>query len=563
MVENPMWILLFDIVILLAGCLVLGGLFARWGRQSPLVGYLLAGMLLGGPGSLQVVQSAKEIEAIAELGVTLLLFSLGLEFSMERLRRLGLRATVGGVTQVVVTLALGAGVAMLFGRSVPEAVAVGAMVSLSSTAVVLRLLMDRAEVDTLHGRNCVAVLLSQDLAVVPLAVLITLLGGGGTDVYMQLGRTLALACGLVLLLYVLINKLAVAALGALTLDANRELSIVLAMVTGLGSAWAAHAVGLSPALGAFVAGMFLGSSPFATQIRADVSSLRVVLLTLFFGAAGMVADPVWIFQHWYLVLALTLLLVAGKTAITWGLFRALGDAAPVAAASGLCLAQIGEFAFVLGKVGQQAGVVSGETYLVLVSVTIVTLVLSPYLVPAAPRLGTRLANLWPGTAGPPYAPTADAALHPDIVVLGFGPAGQVAAQAFVGSTLRVLVVDLNAEGVRRARAQGLQAHVGDATQFDVLEHAHIRSAKAVVITIPHHESALRILETVRTIAPHAHTVVRSRYQRHTRLFVAAGAHAVVGDEEESGASLGRHLSTWLEGRTRDDTPNPARAEETA
>lgn len=303
--------------------------------------------------------------------------------------------------------------------------------------------------------------------------------------------------------------------------------------------------------------MFLGSSPFATQIRADVSSLRVLLLTLFFGAAGMVADPIWIFQHWYLVLGATVLLVAGKTAITWGLFRALGEAGPVAAASGLCLAQIGEFAFVLGTVGQQAGVVSGETYVFVVSVAIVTLVLSPYMVPAAPRLGARLAGLRPGAAPPADGAAADAAPHPDVVILGFGPAGQVASRAFVGGDLQVLVVDLNTDGVRRAHEMGLQAHVGNAMQFEVLEHAHIRSAKAVVITIPHHDSALRILECVRTIAPNAHTVIRSRYQRHTSLFITAGADTVIGDEEEAGASLGRHLSTWLAARSADDRSDSA------
>ena len=319
-----LWTLLGDIVVLLAASLLLGGLLSRFG-QSPLVGYLIAGMLLGGPGSLHVVGSEEEIEAIAELGVALLLFSLGLEFSIQRLKKLGVRPLIGGVVQVVLTVAIGAAAAFLFGLKATESIAFGAMISLSSTAVVLRMLMERAELEMPHGRNSLAVLLTQDMAVVPLAILMALLAGGGaaSEVVWDVGKLLLMAATLVLGLF-LLNKIAVVVLGTLTLHRNRELTVIFAVVTGLGSAWAAHVAGLSPALGAFVAGMLLGSSVFATQVRADVSSLRVVLLTLFFGAAGMVADPIWILQNWHVVAAVTLLVTIGKLAIIWVIFSSVG-----------------------------------------------------------------------------------------------------------------------------------------------------------------------------------------------------------------------------------------------
>jgi CPA2 family monovalent cation:H+ antiporter-2 len=420
------------------------------------------------------------------------------------------------------------------------------MVSLSSTAVVLRVLLERAESDSVHGRACVAILLVQDMAVVPLAMLMAMLVGGesATDVAVNAGRVVLLAAGLVIVLYVIVDMLAVRVLKRLTLDQNRELSMLLAVVTGLGSACAAHYVHVSPALGAFVAGMFLGSSPFATQIRSDVSPLRIVLLTLFFGAAGMVADPVWIFHNLPVVLGVSLGLMLGKTAVMWVILQGLGRTAPIAAASGIALSQIGEFAFVLGSIGRAGGVVSDETYRLIVSVAIVTLIVSPVLIPFAPSLGMRLASWLPGAR--PYAREEGAgeANSPDVVIVGFGPAGQIAANVFVGQPERVLVIDLNKEGVQKARELGFDGHVGDATQFDVLSHIPISSAKAVVITVPHHGTAMRILEHVRSLAPHTHLVVRSRHQRESADLTKAGADTVIGDEEQVGDMLGRHLSEW-------------------
>lgn len=539
-----LWTILGDIVILLAASLLLGGVASRLGL-SPLVGYLLAGMVLGGPGSIGAVKSEEDIEAIAELGVALLLFSLGLEFSLERLKQLGAKPLMGGGLQVAITMLVGAVCALPFGLSPKQALAFGVMISLSSTAVVLRMLMERAELDMPHGRNSLAILLTQDMAVVPLAIIMTLLAGGGgaVGVVTQVVKLLVTAGALVVGL-LLLNLVAVRALGTLTLLRNRELTVLLAVVTGLGATWAAHAAGISPALGAFIAGMLLGASPFATQIRADVSSLRVVLLTLFFGAAGMVADPIWIVQNWYIVAGVTALVIIGKMAVIWAIFRSLGHTSRVAAATGLCLAQIGEFAFVLGKIGTSNGVVSEELFSLVVSVTIVSFFLSAWLVPAAPRFGNFIATRFgKGTTLPEGAAPSEHA--PDVVIIGFGPAGEIASLPFVDREKRVVVVELNREGVRKAQQLGFDGHIGDATQTDVLEHAHLTQAKAVVITVPHHRSAMTILAHVRQHAPHAHVVVRSRYQLHVDELLKAGAHIVVGDEQEVGEALAKHLREWL------------------
>jgi CPA2 family monovalent cation:H+ antiporter-2 len=290
--------------------------------------------------------------------------------------------------------------------------------------------------------------------------------------------------------------------------------------------------------------MLLGSSAFATQVRADVSSLRVVLLTLFFGAAGMVADPLWIIQHWHIVAAFSVLLVLGKVVIIWGIFQALGHRPRVASATGLCLAQVGEFAFVLGSIGRASGVVSEDLYALVVSLTIVSFILSAVLVPLAPAFGNRIAKIMKRPNQ--ETPTDEAQLEPaqDVIIIGFGPAGQIAAREFIDGKTRVAVIDLNQEGVRKAQKLGFHGEVGDATQSEVLDHINLTEAKAIVITIPHHKSAMTILETVRQKAPHIQTFVRSRYQMHTDDFMNAGAHVVVGDEEQVGEKLAEHLRRW-------------------
>lgn len=543
------WQLLLDIVTLLAAALVLGAICARL-RQSALIGYLLAGTLLG-PNALNVVKSEKAVESIAELGVALLLFGLGLEFSWRRLKGLGGRTLMAGALQVVITAIVAAGAAMILRLPWRESIVVGAMVSLSSTACVLRVLMDRAEIETVHGRNSLAVLLVQDMAVVPLAIIISVLGGEGGfgDAMLHLGRISLGAVGLIVALYLLLNKLAVWLMGTATMARNRELTILLAVVIGLGSAYAAHAAGLSPALGAFVAGMCLGGSPFATQVRADVSSLRTVLLTLFFGAAGMLGDPQWIAGNWHVVALLMVAIVLGKGAIIHAIFRRIGHSHLNAAATGLCLAQVGEFAFVLGGMGKAAGILSDDVFLAIISATIATLFLSPYFVRFAPWVGMfverHMPSRWRVQPGALKRDAPDAAdiehPQPDVVIIGFGPAGQAVGESVFNTGVKVLVLDQNPQAKQTCRQFGFEYQIGDASQHEVLAESGVGHARVVVIALPAPAVVRTVLAEVRQLAPQAQIIVRSRYHIHQWGFWLDGAHVVVDEEFEVGRRMARHV----------------------
>lgn len=542
------WDMLLQVILLLLACLAGGSLMARLG-QSPLAGYLLAGMIVGGPGSLGMVQAEKQIDGIAELGVALLLFSLGLEFSWQRLVGLGAARLLSGFGQVVLTLVVVAAGSMLIGMSFRTAIVAGAMISLSSTAAVLRVLMERGELDSATGRNALAILLVQDMAVVPLAILIPLLGSGGEPsvILRSVLMVSVAAVAVVGTLHVVLNQLAVRAWKSAPVARNRELSVLLAVIVGLGATWAAHAVGVSPALGAFVAGMFLGNSQFALQVRADVSSLRMILLTLFFGAVGMVADPIWMLKHLPQIAGFVFVILAVKTSVIWLLLWRTGQPGPIALASGLTLSQIGEFSFVLGGEAKSVGLLTDETYASLVSAAIVSLLATPWLIRAAPRLAERLTPrrriVAAGTAG--HVDESHAGPPIEVLVIGFGPAGRGAVSQLLTERSRIAIVELSPDGAAAAAAQGFHVIVGDATSPDVLEHLPLATIRTVVISLPSRQDSLTILNHVRTLMPHATTIVRSRYQLFMRDFEQAGADIVVGDESEVGASFARVVAESL------------------
>jgi CPA2 family monovalent cation:H+ antiporter-2 len=526
------WNMLLQIILLLLACLLAGSLMAYL-KQSPIVGYLLAGMVMGGPGSMALVQAKPQIESIAELGVALLLFSLGLEFSWKRVLSLGKMTLLCGAAQVVLTLLVVAICCRTFGLAVASSVAVGAMLCLSSTAAVLRVLVDRGEIDSHFGRNSLAVLLVQDMAVVPLAILIPLLSEGGEPaaVASRIGGILLAAFVIIGGLYFLMNYVAVRALQSASFGKNREFTVLLSIIIGLGATWAAHAAKLSPALGAFVAGMFLGNSRFAAQVRADVSSLRIILLTLFFGAVGMIADPVWMFKNLPTVLSLAALVLVGKAAIIWILFRLFGQGSGVSVATGLSLCQVGEFAFVLGSEARNGQLLTDTQYSAIVSASIVTLMVTPWLITFAPR-----ASAWINRrhSSGKSRDQSEAAAHPDceILVIGFGPAGRGAVRGLQDMRDRVLVIDLSPAGIASAESLGFRAIIGDAASAEVLEHLHLEHVRVVAITLPSRSDALAILSLVRTLAPQATKIVRSRYQLYMSEFLEAGADIVLGDEEE-------------------------------
>ena len=522
------WAVLVDLGILLLAALVLGAVAERL-RQSAIVGFLLGGMLLG-PNALQWVRSESEVEMLAELGVALLLFAIGLEFSWRRLRRMGSTGLKGGVVQVLATTGVAAAVSLLVGQPGRASIALGAIIALSSTASVLHVLRSRAELDSVHGGYALATLLVQDLAVVPLVLLVSVLADGGSamTIAQHVGKTFVLGGVVVAGLYVVFNHLAPRVLRFGPMYGNRELSVLLAITSGLGSTILAHEAGLSPALGAFVAGLLLGESPFAVQIRADVSSLRTLFVTVFFSSIGMLGDPGWMLANAGLLLGTVLVIVIGKSLVAWGALRLFGATAVSALAAGVCLGQIGEFSFILCEIARGT-LISNDVFQLLVSSTVVTMLLTPYLVASSQKLAARLvgANASADPSGQGRSPRPD---PPHVVVIGFGPAGRVLAEQLRDHHARVAVIDLNPHLVADARRLGFEALLGDAEHEDVLRHSNVQTAAVVAVTVPNPKTTIQIVRLLGGMVPKPFIVARSRYNLYLPELEDAGA-TVAHDEE--------------------------------
>ena len=543
-----LWTVLLDILILLTAALVLGSLFERFG-QSAILGYLLAGAFLG-PNALDLLPSHVAVTAMAELGVALLLFTIGLEFSWRRLRSLGPVALGGGTLQLLLTGAVTASVGLALGLGARQSLAVGAIIGLSSTAAVVRLLVSRAEIDAVYGRNAVGILLLQDIALVPMVLMVTALGGEGS--LLQIGGALGRALGLAILfvgaLHLLLNHAVPLLLGSSLAARNRDLPVLLAIVIGVGAAWGSHRLGFSPALGAFVAGMLLAESPFATQVRADIVPLHILFVTMFFSSIGMLTNPAWMAQNWTLLAAVVAAVVLGKAAVTSGVVLLFRYPLGQSLATGTCLAQVGEFSLVIAGVARGTQLIDVDMFELIVATVAITLFLTPYLTMLAPRLATAVGkwSVRPPTETRDGAPEQPAIARDHVVIVGFGPAGQRVAEMLMGlEQCQILVVDTNPRSADHARSYGLRTYLADATREEVLESVQVRTARAVVVTVPDPATARLVVEQVRSLSPDTFIVVRARYHVHRWQLTVAGAHVVIDEEQEVGLRIAAEVRKKL------------------
>jgi monovalent cation:H+ antiporter-2, CPA2 family len=554
------WGLLIDIMATLAGAFLLGALMERF-RLSAILGYILAGVILG-PGMAGVVRSSEAVEGIAELGVALLLFSIGLEISWKQVLKLGPIGLGGGSLQVLGTMAATFALSMAAGMRWEAGLALGAVVALSSTVVVTKALKEQGDLDASHGKACLGILVFQDLAFIPLVLLLTGLGGEFQQAVSleDFGSAAAqLLIGLIVIVLIVVAFLP-RAMRSRALARNRELPILLAITICIGSAWAAHWVGMSPAMGAFLGGVILSETAYADQIRADVGPLRTLFATVFFASVGMLADGGWIVKNVGTVLAVTAAIVFGKSVLAFVAARAFRMTTIAAIAAGLCLAQVGELSFVLLQVGMNRDLISAQWGQILTSASVFTLALSPMLVRVAPDWGRAVAK-WLVPARKLAREQSEARkgtkkVSGHVVVVGFGEAGRSAAQTLRRLGRSVLVLETDRKLVGAVQAAGCRSLLGDATQAEILEHAHLATAAGLVVAVSDHRTARMTVSQARAVQPNIPIVARSRYHTFRDEIATAGADRVIDEETLVGRRLAEEVALQIgllwdhEGRDR-------------
>ena len=485
---------------------------------------------------------------MTELGVSLLLFTIGLEITPGKLKLFGIRGGLIGLAQVFVTVIIVFGIVLIIrDMRYTTAFAIACMVTLSSTAVVVRLLADRTEIDSPFGRDALSILLVQDLAVVPILILISLFGTepastataepsiGSVTFGMLIG-----VCILVLVTVFVLPRL----LGSNIFRRNRDFPVILALATALTAAWASHSLGLSAELGAFVAGIILARTDFARQLRADVQVLKAVFLTLFFASVGLLVDLVWVFQdlNWTRVIIFCAIGITLKAMIVACIVVISGGRISSGVRTGLTIAQIGEFSFVVASVALSGSLLHDDGFQMVISATVLSLLATPGLVAIAKPTGLAVERIFAMMGIGATTPGRDAAEdlgHSDhIVVAGYGPSGEEAARTVQLAGLDTVVIDLNPRLVARARAEGFDSDIGNSAQREILEHARIKTARAIIITIPDPAAVISTIEQARALAPDVLIVARARYGKILPLYEKAGADHVVAEEEVVGTILG-------------------------
>jgi len=505
----------------------------------PIVGFLLAGVVVG-PHALGLVRDPALVDAAAEVGVILLMFTIGIEFSLDRLSRIKKLIFVGGGLQVVLSILATMGVLALFGVDWHAALFTGFLVSLSSTAIVLKVVADRGDTAADYGQASMGLLIFQDLAIIMMVLLVPMLGGGGgsaLDIAMAIGKAVAI----ILLVLVVARRLMPPLLERVALTCSPELFLLSVVAICFGTAWLTSVAGVSVSLGAFLAGLLVSESRFSHHALGEVMPLQILFSATFFVSVGMLLDVQFLVTRPWLVLAAVALVLVVKVATTAGSILALRYPPSVAAAAALTLAQVGEFSFVLERAGAAVGLTPAGLGAAgsqsLIAATVLLMVATPRLAHLGGRVGERLArrqlvSTSPAEAGG-VAHDPFAAIEHHVIVAGYGQAARQLVRVLRGSRVPFVVTTLSPGGANEADSEGLPVLRGDATRQHTLLLAGIERAKMVVVADDDPATAIRVVATARVLAPTARILVRTRYRADTASLADAGADLVIEDELES------------------------------
>jgi CPA2 family monovalent cation:H+ antiporter-2 len=523
--------ILRDLLILLAASLPIVYVSHRV-RLPPLVGFLLTGLVIG-PGAMGLIQDTQQVQVLAEFGVVLLLFTIGLDFSLARLMRMSRLALGCGSLQVVITLTLVTGVAHLAGLSTPPALVTGFVVALSSTAIVLKMLSDAAQIEAPHGRITVAVLLFQDLCIVPMMLLLPILQSPETLSLSSIGLTLAKAF-LAIVAVLILARIVLPVLLRRVVDLrSREIFVGTVVLVCLGTAWTTAQLGFSLAIGAFIAGIVISESEYSHQVVAEALPFRDLFNSVFFISVGMLLDLHFVAENPLLVVGLgagiMVLKTATGTAVVYPFFRSLRVAATV----GILLAQVGEFSFVLADQAMRVEILTPAQFQAVLAASVLTMLVTPFLVMSVPPLLLR----W-GTDAP-LLETEDrtSADRGHVVIVGYGLNGRNLARVLRETGIAYRILELNSDTVRTAAREGEPITFGDGTRPAVLQAVGVESAAVVVVAISDSVATRRIASLVRRLNASAALIVRTRFMTEIDELYRLGADEVIPEEFETSVEI--------------------------
>lgn len=522
---------LFSDLIIIFGIAMLIAFLMRKVNQPTIIGYLLTGVLAG-PHGFGLVPDSAGVEVLAEVGVALLLFTIGLEFSFEKLAKMRDVILGAGAMQVGITIASVIGVLLLFSFPMRDAAFWGFLVAASSTAIVMKMLQERGEMLTVHGRIILGILLFQDICVVPMMTLVPALAAPGAGqvvtILLALLKSLALVSGILLGARFLFPKL----LHAIVLMRSRELFVIASIFFALGTAWGASYFGLSLALGAFLAGIVISESEYGHQIMADILPFRDSLNSLFFVSVGMLIQFSFVMKHWGLLLAVSAVILVGKAAAASIPVLVMGYPLRLAAVTGLSLAQVGEFSFVLLREGDRLKLVPAEHYQTFLAASVITMMLTPAMI----TLSQPISRWFTRRGRHGETALADAKkehLHDHVIICGYGLNGRRLARLLDENQIPYVVLEMNHRTVREARREGIHIYYGDVGNADILQHVGAVHARAIVFALSDPAILPRAISNARLLSRNVHVIARTKRLQEVAELREAGATDVIAEELEA------------------------------
>jgi len=533
-------------VLVLLASSVLAVVVCRSVQLPPIIGYLATGLALG-PHALGLISDTEETRHLAEFGVVFLMFSIGLEFSLSKLRVMRRLVFGLGLAQVLLSIAICVAVALALGGSWQAGLVLGGAAAMSSTAIVSKLTAERLELDTPHGRGIIGVLLFQDLAVVPLLILVPALGRPAEEIGVAISLALGKAAIVLAVLVLVGPKVMRAWFGVVARRRSTELFVLNVLLITLTLAFLTGIAGLSLALGAFLAGMLISETEYRYQVEEDIKPFRDVLLGLFFITVGMMLDTELVLGNFGLVILLLVALVGAKFGLIALLARAFGSAPGTALRTGLALAQGGEFGFVLLTLASGRDIASDTMLQALLAAMILSMLATPFIIASSNRIVMRFtASEWMQRSLELHR-LAVQSLETDrhVIILGYGRNGQRLARLLDAEGVRYVALDLDPEHVREAALAGDTVVFADCTRREALVAAGIGRAAAVVITFAEVASAVRVLANIHALNPSLPVIARAHEERDIEKLVAAGASEVVPEAFESGLMLASHTLVWI------------------
>ena len=545
--------IVINFTILLVAALV-GGIVAHRLKQPVILGYLLVGIAIG-PHAFALVNNLELVEAAATIGVALLMLTLGLEVSLNELRRVGRVGLWGGALQIILSALLGFIVAFfILGWTFSQALLFGLVISLSSTMVCLKVLMDRGELNSTHARIMLAILVFQDVASILMILIMPVLGGGDQNVLLAIGVALGEAV-LFVLIAVGVGIWGLPRLvGRLGGTRSRELFLLIVLVLGLGSALASQIVGLSAVFGAFLIGVVLRETRFAHQALAEITPLRDIFAALFFVSLGMLLDVSFILDSWTTILMVVALIILIKVAVAAGVTKGFGFNNRIAFLVGIGIFQIGEFSFILAQDGVNRGILDERSYSIIIASAIITMLMTPFSIGLSSNLYYRLEKRLPGGKAK-KVPSVSGALKPVessapaslVVIAGFGTTGQNVARGLQEANIPYCVIEIDPEKAFKLQCGGVSCYYGDASSAYILESTDLIHAKVLVVTFPDPMAVVSTVKAALEINPAIKIVARVHREREAVLLTKMGVINLVSPEYEASLEFFRR-TLMLSGR---------------